>query len=251
MKTRLFLLFAVLVLSLPACTPATPDFGCAQVLAALEKLRKPLGEIPENLLTEPPVENGTEFDPNEYFSVFDRLSMQDEYTLDYVYTYNWMGGYPTMYARYEEWTPFLSQADLRAGMDNYLDHLVVEDTPEGYLQYAMLAITAEQFYLDWHANYNDMEIVCSHDALEGIVKALGKTDFGMPITLVEKTRALALSDIEPVVTLNTETVTVQMVTFTKWGGFYRLTMTIDRSFPHFIVNVQQEQIAAYNCGVAF
>lgn len=251
MKTRLPLILALVLLTLPACGPAGPDLGCADTLAALADLRQGLGGIPENLLTESPVENGSEFDPNEYFTVYSHLSMQEGYVLDFVYTYDGLGGYPTLYARYNEWEPFLSQADLRPGMDNYLDHVQVDDTPEGYLQYVILASTAEQFYLEWHANYNDQEIVCSRQAIKDIVKALGSADFGYPITAAEKAQALAIKSIEPVVTLSSETVTVRVVTFTKWGGFYRMTFTIDRSFPHFILDVQQEQVAPYNCGISF
>jgi hypothetical protein len=251
MKIRLLIIMSMLLLALPACGPTKPDYGCAATIRALANLRQDLSKVPDNLLTENPVENGTEFDPNSYFSVFSHLSMQDGYVLDYVYTFDGLGGYPTMYARETGWQPFLSQTDLRPGMDNYLDHVQVDDTPEGYLQYAILASTAEQFYLEWHANYNDMEIVCSHKALANITKSLEKGNFGNPITLVEKTRALAITDVEPVVTIAADTATVQVMTFTKWGGFYRMILTIDRSFPHFIIDVQQEQLAPYNCGISF
>jgi hypothetical protein len=30
-----------------------------------------------------------------------------------------------------------------------------------------------------------------------------------------------------------------------------MILTIDRSFPHFIIDVQQEQLASYNCGISF
>ncbi len=251
MKTRLALLLTALLIALPACAPAAPDYGCSQVIAALDRLRADLVEIPEHLLIENPVEDGTEFDPNTYFTVFTELSMQAGFLLDFAYTYDWMGGYPTMYARAVEWAPFLSPADVRPGIDFYLDHVQVQDTPEGFLQYAILASTAEQFYLYWHAQYNDQQVVCNARALKAIVRSLEKDDFGVPITLVEKTRALALDSIEPVVTLGDDVVTVQMTTFTRWGGFYRQTLTIDRSFPHFIQDVQQEQLAPYNCGISF
>jgi hypothetical protein len=251
MKNRLLLVLVVLSLAPAGCAPAAPDFGCAETLEALFALRQGLGSIPENLLTESPVESGTEFDPNQYFTVFSHLSMEAGYVLDFVYTYDGMGGYPTLYARSTDLQPFLSLEDVPSGMDYYLNHVQVEDTPEGYLQYAILASTAEQFYLSWHANYNDQEIVCSSEALKIIVKTLGKGDFGYPISLVEKAQALAIKSIEPVITLSEETVTVQMVTFTHWGGFYRQTFTLDRSFPHFILDVQQEQLAPYNCGISF
>jgi hypothetical protein len=251
MKIRLVLALILLLLILPACGPANPDYGCADTVKALNALRAGIGDIPENLVVENPVENGTEFDPNQYFTVYTHLSMEAGFVLDSVYTWDGMGGYPTLYSRSTDWAPFLSQADVRPGMDYFLNHVQVDDTPEGYLQYVMLAITGEQFYLWWHANYNDQEIVCSKQALKKIIKTLESDEFGIPITLVEKTRALALNNIEPVVTIGAEQVTVELTAFTRWGGFYRQTFTIDRSFPHFIVDFQEEQLASYNCGISF
>ncbi len=251
MKTRAFLLGTLLLLALPACGPASTDHGCAETLAALATLRQGIGQIPENLLVDNPVENGAEFDPNQYFTVFKQLSMEAGYALDFVYTYDGMGGYPTLYARNLEWTPFLSWSDVRPGMDYYLDHVMVDDTPEGFLQFAMLASSAEQFYLFWHADYNDQQVVCSRQALGDIIKTRGSGGFGIPMTAAEKAKARAIQQVEPVVTMEATTVTVKMVTFTNWGGFYRLTFKIDRAFPHHIVDVQQEQLAPYNCGIAF
>jgi hypothetical protein len=251
MKNRILLILVVLSLLPVACGGSAKDLGCTESVTALAALQAGAGEIPQNLLTDTPVETGAEFDPNQYFTALPRLSMEPGHTLDYVYTYDGMGGYPTMYAREDVWAPFLSSADLRPGLDNYLNHVIVEDTPEGYLQYAILAASAEQFYLFWHANYNDQQIVCTKQALKDIVKSLNSYDFGVPITAAERRQALAISSVSPVVTLTEQTATVELVTFTRWGGFYRTTFTIDRTFPHFIVDVQQEQLASYNCGISF
>lgn len=250
MKTRLALLLTIILLSLPACGPSAPDLGCAATIEALNTLRQGLA-VPEHLLAEEAVEDGTEFDPNAYFDVFTHLSMEEDYVLDFVYTYDFMGGYPTLFARRTEWGPFNSWADVRPGMDNYLDHVRVDDTPEGYLQYAILSATAEQFYLYWHAAYNDLEIICTEETVRGYVKAIQSGDYGETMTDEARKQALAIEDVEPSVTIGDDTVEVRIVTFTKWGGFYRLTFTIDRSFPHFILDVQQELLAPYNCGIVF
>jgi hypothetical protein len=251
MKTRSTLLLVVLLLALPACSPAAEEYGCSEMMTAFLDLQNSIGETPAHLQVENPLEDGNEFDPNTYFNVLTSLSMEEGFTLDFAYTYDFMGGFPTLYARHTGWAPFLSQADVRPGIDYFLDHVEVKDTPEGYLQFVILAVKSEQFYLFWHANYNDTQIVCNRKALKEIVKGLEKTTFGIPITLVEKTRALDLEAIEPVVTFTDTTVTVQVTTFTMWGGFYRQTFTIDRTFPHHIIDFQEEQIAPYNCGISF
>jgi hypothetical protein len=251
MKTRLILLLTVLLLFLPACGPSAPDLGCAATVEALNALRQGLQQPPEHLLSESAVENGTEFDPNEYFKVFTHLSMEDGYVLDFVYDYDSIGGHPVIFARRMEWEPFNSMADVRPGMDNYLDHVRVDGTPEGYLQYTMLTVTAEQFYLYWHAAYNDMEIVCNPTTVRNYVKALQTGRYGNTMTPEARKQALAIKQVEPSVTIGEDTVEVRIVTFTKWGGFYRMTFTISREFPHYVLDVQQEILAPYNCGIAF
>ncbi len=250
MKTRHVLLLTIILLSLPACGPAAPDLGCAATIEALNTLRQGLA-VPEHLLTEEAVEDGTEFDPNAYFDVFPHLSMEADYLLDFVYTYDFMSGSPTIFARRTDWPPFKSWADVRPGMDNYLDHVQVDGTPEGYLQYAILSTTAEQFYLYWHAAYNDLEIICTQETVRNYVRAIQSGDYGETFTGEARAQALSIEDVEPSVTIGEQTVEVRIVTFTKWGGFYRLTFTINRSFPHFILDVQQELLAPYNCGIVF
>lgn len=250
MKTRLPLLFVATLLLLSACSPSAPDLGCAATIQALYTLRQGL-LTPENLLTSDPVENGTEFDPNTYFDVFTRLAMQDGYSLDFVYKYDYLGGYPTLFAVPQAMGEFRSWADVPPGMDYYLYHVQVEDSPEGFLQYAILASTAEQFYLHWHANYNDLQIVCNQKAVRNIVKAIQRGDYGQTLTAESRKQALNIQDVEPTVTITDQTVEVRLVTFTKWGGFYRATYIFDRSFPHIIQDARQEPLAPYNCGIVF
>ena len=38
---------------------------------------------------------------------------------------------------------------------------MIEDVEQGYFEYVVMDIMANQFYLFWHANYNDTEIVCN------------------------------------------------------------------------------------------
>jgi hypothetical protein len=60
-----------------------------------------------------------------------------------------------------------------------------------------------------------------------------------------------LRDIAPIIRLAGDTAIVDVVTFTKWGGFYRYTYTISREVPHKILDIKEENILPYDCGVVF
>jgi hypothetical protein len=164
-----------------------------------------------------------------------------------------MGGYPLLYARPVDQTPYASLSDIPANTElpDYHEYLEIDDTEHGYFEYVVMDIMARQFYLYWHANYNDTEIICNRAEVNDIVDRVSSGDFGYAMDLAEQTKARTLKDIEPVVNLTGDVATVQFMTFTKWGGFYRETYTIKRAFPHTIVDVKQDNVVPYDCGVMF
>jgi len=249
-------LVLILVLALAACGPAG---GSAETISACRPTLDDLArlfsgvEVPSYFETENPVKQGGEFDAMEYFSVFDHLSMKPGYVLDYVYHYDGMGGHPILYFRPQEQPPYQSEADLPTTGDwsAYLDYIQAEDTPEGYFQFAVMEMVAGQFYLFWHAGYNDLQIVCDKTEVNKIVSDLSKDGFGLPMSLASRARAALLNEIEPQVVIGEQTVEVRIVTFSKWGGFFLTTETISRSAPHKILDVQQKNLVPYDCGIMF
>jgi hypothetical protein len=253
MKPKHLLLAFIPLLALIACKlSAMPksEIDCAGALAALSQARGDM-TFPENFQTENPAKQGGEFDANDYFQALTHLSMTPGYVLDYVYHFDGMGGYPTLYARPAGQTPYSTEADFTASGDSpdYLDYVQVDDTAEGYFQYVALEILGPQFYLFWHANYNDYDIVCSPGDVQEITAGLG--DFGRPMSPIARLRALLLRDVAPTVSLGEEAVEVQVVVFTQWGGFLRWTYTVDRDFPHKILDVEEKVLVPYDCGVMF
>jgi hypothetical protein len=121
----------------------------------------------------------------------------------------------------------------------------VDGTAEGYFELVVLSIVANQFYLYWHALYNDKKVVCDREAVEAVIEELS-TNMSTEV----KREALGL-DFEPRVEFEDEVVRVRVVTFTKWGGFFQEEYTISRSFPHLILEHEEEQLVPYNCGVVF
>ena len=254
-KQLIFTLLAICVSSL-ACQPVAPSragtriSACSEIVLNVRILQS--GALPEYLVLTGK-KQGNEFDVSQYFSVLTHISMQEGYSLDYIYQSDDLGGYPLLYAHPVDQAPFASTADIPENTEllDFHEYINVEDTERGYFEYVAMDIMADQFYLFWHANYNDTTIVCNRQQLYDIVAQLNTGEFGNVLDSDERAKARILRNIVPVVRLTENTALVEVVTFTKWGGFYRLTYTISREVPHNIIEIKQENILPYDCGVAF
>lgn len=255
-KQTTFLLIAILFLSLscqflmPSTRDGTVISNCADVVSAVGSLQS--GAPPQHLL-DSGIKHGDEFDVNQYFTVLPHISMSGDYVLDYVYISESLGGSPMLYARPESQAPYASMEDVpeNSQLPEFYEYLEVEDVEHGYFEYVVLKTMANQFYLDWHALYNDTEIVCTRDEVNAIVADISDGSFGNPLDIPGQVKARAMNDIEPIVQLTGDNATVEVILFTKWGGFYRQTYTISRSFPHTIIDTRSENIVPYDCGIAF
>jgi len=255
-KQIIFRLLAVFISSL-ACQFLFPPARdgkviseCTGIVSLVENIQP--GEIPDHLL-ETGRKQGSEFDANQYFDVLTHVSMQEGYSLDYVYQTDFLGAFPMLYAHPLDQAPYVSLDDIPQNTDlpNFREYLIVEDVEQGYFEFVVMDIMANQFYLSWHANYNDTQIVCSDRAVNDIIKAVNAGDFGMKFDLAQQAKARAMKNIEPVARLGGDVASVEVITFTKWGGFYRLIYTISRGFPYTIVDVKEENLVPYDCGVMF
>jgi hypothetical protein len=230
--------------------PGTVISACAQIVAEIAHLQA--GDLPRQLF-ETGVKQGDEFDVHQYFDVLSHISMQDGFDLDYVYQIDSLGGYPLLYAHPVDQTPYASVTDIpeNTQLPDFQEYLTVDATEQGYFEYVVMDIMAGQFYLYWHANYNDTQIVCNRQQIYDIVAQVNTGDFGATMDTAQQAKVRTLRNIVPVVVLEGETATVEVVTFTKWGGFYRYTYTVRREFPHTILDLEQENLVPYDCGVMF
>lgn len=254
-KPTIFALLLVFASS-PACQfltptrPGTAISNCAQIVSAITQIQA--DEIPQHLF-ETGKKQGKEFDVHRYFDVLTHISMQEGYTLDYVYQIDSLGGYPLLYAHPVNQSPYASIIDIPEDtqLPDYQEHLTIEDTEQGYFEYVVMDIMASQFYLYWLANYNDTQIVCNRQQMYDIVAQVNTGDFGATMDTAQQAKVRTLRNIPPVVLLAGDIATVEVVTFTKWGGFYRYTYTISRGFPHTILDLKEENLVPYDCGVMF
>lgn len=191
---------------------------------------------------------GVKFDPNRYFTVLTHLAPEEGYLLDYVYFGPGGDGFPWLYARRESDPPFADHSAYEAaGSEGYQSHIRVDGTPEGYFELALLRIMGEQFYLAWHGGYNDWEVVGSQERVDEIIELMNEKY--APLTK-EQERSVSKLDLAPRVTFKRDKVQVQVVVFTKWGGFFKRVYTINKDFPHHMTEKRTE-LVPYNCGKMF
>jgi hypothetical protein len=223
-----------------------PPSYCQEIVNNITVLNEGL-DLPEHLMEDDAIKTDQDFDVNEYFRVLDRLSIEPGYVLDYVYYNDGIGGEPVLYARkanqpaYRDYNEISAERkiDSPSAEDEYLRHIKVDGTPEGFFQLYVLQIMGGQFYLFWHANYDDYKVVCnSSDA------ALYLSD---PITI----RDASQMDFTPVVEMDNDSVRVDSVVFTKWGGFIRKSMVFRIGFPHEVLREDSQDLVPYNLGIVF
>jgi hypothetical protein len=182
------------------------------------------------------------FDANDYFKVFNHLSMKPGYTLDYIYHGNGSAAQPTLYARKIGSYPFTSLGQLPSSY-NYLSYLQPDDTEESYFQYVAMSLMGGQFYLFWHANLNDTRVVCTNELLDNIV-----ISNQLPAAVAKSARQI---NPAPEITLSNDTANVRVVTFTRWGGFKEELFTISRDPLHSFIKRDTKTLVAWNCGTTF
>lgn len=258
-KPTIIFLFVTLIFSLSCQTffPATPPpregmviTNCADITTSIRSMQT--SEVPQGLY-DTGIKQGDEFDVSDYFAVLPNLSMQEGYVLDYVFLSDSLGSFPLLVARPTDQPPYASSSDIsiESELSNYWKYIEIKDMEQGYFEFTSFLIMADQFYLVWHANYDDTEIICNREGIDAIVVDINDGDFGIEFNNEQMKQIRSMNNIEPLVKLTDTTAIVEIITFSKWGGFYRMTYTIDRNFPHIIIDVQEDNIIPYDCGILF
>ncbi|HPE64449.1 MAG TPA: hypothetical protein PLQ49_10115 [Methanothrix sp.] len=282
---QIFLILSILAVSLqPSCsqnetaeadleieeptwllvTRISPSYS-KDLVADFEALTAGL-EVPEHLMNDAAEKAEGDFDVNLYFTVLDRLSMRRGRVLDYVYNYAGIGGAPVLYARKAVAAPYGNRSEYLAAEpsaeeadreDYYLSFVSTDGSSEGFFQLALLIIQGEQFYQFWHAAYNDDRIVSDLEDARAILTSptsptcltgwVGEDN----ATVEELLEEVAGIDLAPIVSMSGDLVKVEVVVFTKWGGFIRRSMIMEEDYPHLIIEERSEVLVPYDCGIMF
>jgi len=211
--------------------------------------------IPERLMQKKPARTEGDFDPNSYFTVLTHLGMKPDYTLDYVYHYTeGFGGNPNLYARpidSKRLDIFIEYRDWEEKND-LLSFLVADGTPDSFFQLVVFQRIASQFYLFWHANYNDIKVITSHQDLKTIISEVNRErePFGSRMTDEQATGMMAM-DLEPTFEVTDDMGAVSYCVFTKWGGLARLKDSFSIKPPHRMVYRAILARVKYDCHVCY
>jgi hypothetical protein len=214
-------------------------------------------DFPDHFQQENPPRLGTEFDASQFFDVLAHLSMREGYALDYIYYYDGMGGFPVLFAREEDLglleTNDAYQVAVAAGAADpeWQAYVVADGSPESYVELVVLRIMATQFYLYWHANYNDDQIVCDFETLDSLVEMIKADEYGGKELTRKDWRTLEKLDPSPHVEILEDRVAVRVIVFSNWGGFYEYSYNFHREAPHEVLDSETKNLVPYDCGIMF
>lgn len=209
-------------------------------------------ERPEHLIAAEPVLDGSEFDVERYFDVLTHIDVEPGFVLDYVYRTSPDRGFPVLYTRRSDAERYLTYAQFEAGTGRdagqgdlaFMEQVyVVDGTPQGFFEYVVLETVGGQFYLFWHAQEEDDRIIATEERLD---EALASVATEMDAEELARARTV---DPTPVVILDDDVATVEVVKFTRRGGLYRVTYTIERVFPQRILDRSAESLGYCDCGL--
>ncbi len=263
MKNYLVLILICIVAGMASAADTSnklpASYDCGAVVAAVVKLHDDANKKYFN--QENPDKENLEFDAREYFTVLKHISPPEGYVLDYVYEIVGMGNRPYLYLRksadprFETFKDYEESVGGSKGVSEQQKKLSsmfqLDGTPESFFEAVVFEILKGQFYLTWHANYNDKEIVISKKDVKRIVAELSITDFGKRISASEKKQALKLDVTPTIAFLDEDTAEVSVVTFSKWSGFSRKTWKISRKDPRNFSEPDIKTLLEYKCGVMF
>jgi hypothetical protein len=240
--------------------------ACHSTVDGISALKKDL-TFPAHLNSGDFLRHDTDFDPNNYLNVLTHLSVTPAYTLDYLYSTNGLGGVPLIYARKKDAAPFKTDVEYHEvhpkkadnevvfttfdrGSD-FLKNIRVDGTPESYYQFVALAVLGNQFYLSWHANYNDTKILCDFNDnkyVDAEFEAFKSPTISLPQNIRDASRTI---DYKPVVLIGDKSVMIRLVTFSKWGGYSEHIYTVDKQNPYQLSTIKNNLLIDYHVGIMF
>jgi hypothetical protein len=250
----------------PTTTPQT-ETQYQQVATAFLNLLP--SEVPANLIPADGLKNGKEFDVNSIFTVLTHISMQEGYVLDYVYLSDGNQGGPILYIRPIDATPFKTYQEYKqayhdvprqtgdstmiwlvkgATTSTFGNKMKTDGSAEGYYEYALFQTLANRFYLSGGARINDKVVVAESAKLESILTMIDNEETWTKINKEFKTTARKL-DLNPVIMITDPSVLVETILFTKWGGFQRLSIVINKDYPNLVTSINLSPVLEYQCGV--
>lgn len=217
--------------------------------------------IPEHLLYEDGSVGEDDFNPLQFLEILEHLQIRPGYQLDFVYFYDGGRGRPYLYARqsdslplqtYQAYLDAIEKCNQAASviLCSHMDAIITDGTDASYFQWVLLHQMGEQFYLYWHALYLDHEIIASREALTNLVELFSDSQDGDAFTSRQKRSALNI-DPAPSVLIEEDRISVRVIVFTKWGGFYEAIYDLSAKSPHQLINIEMKNLVPYDIDIMF
>lgn len=222
------------------------DPGWAQ--SQVDSLRRALPRMTPPHLERPDARRrGDEFSLDTIFSILSHLRQPAGISVDYVYSYVEAAGCPVPYLRKREGLRLLTHRDLLEQGDDAGNPEVVynalecDRSPEGYFELVLFRTMAMQFYLFWHANYNDATVIASRQALAS------------SLTRVAPKAATRFRGIDPTpcVAAGGEGVVVHVLTSSRHTGLCRESFQFSGTRTNKLRRRHRKVLAEPNVGVMY
>ena len=191
-----------------------------------------------------------EFDPNLFLQAVPHLSLLPGYVLDFCYSDCGMAGAPWVYGRRAEELAFTKdQADAisreRNESDRHdpLNFLIPDGSPVSWFERVVFQRLASQFYLYWHALYNDFRFVTTRDEVAAITNLITS---GPDLPMLARS-----IDPRVIVTIGDTHIFVTSWGFSKWGGFLQNRYTFICVPPYSLIETKKVDHISYDCGICY
>lgn len=216
----------------------------------------------------------TTFDIEEYFSLYNKLTIDSLYKIDYYYFYFGDGGRPLLLAleKNEELDTILNYFvsypprivnfndkttrerhvsfdffDYADSVLNPISKIRIEDSELGYFQYLVFYLQGDNFGLFWHSNYSGLVLINSEKALNEFLNIESDfTDFTR-----EQKKNIKQINPEPMIIMTDDSCYINIVEFNAWEGFVRTKFSINRIYPHNVKYISRDLLVEHDCGIVF
>lgn len=216
----------------------------------VDRLRRVLPrKLPSHLEQGDARKRGDEFSLQAIFSILSHLHQPAGMIVDYVYVNASGGGWPVPYLREHGAPPLQTFRDLLEqdeGADNpepVFDALECDRSPEGFFELVLFRTMAMQFYLFWHALYNDATIVAGR-------QVLATTLAGQVFAPGTASRLRAIDPV-PSVAVKGDGVFVHVLTASKHTGLCRESFHFSSTRPNRLRRRRRKVLAESSLAITY
>lgn len=132
----------------------------------------------------------------------------------------------------------------------YLKRVASDGSDAGFIELAALSQVCSQFYLFWHACYNEGTLILTKEKANKVMGSLGKATIPQ-FPDSEKPPKISAALLVPKVERSADSVTVSFHVFSRWGGLSRHTFEFSPHFPHQLREMEPALVVPYHCGVVY